>query len=93
MAVVKLNLLNIFVLKIKKNTIEYEGNTVADIITQFVKEHKDLLDDNLLSKNKKRLNKQILILLNGRNIEYIKKFKTGLVDGDQLYISIPLSGG
>ena len=93
MAVVKLNLLNIFVLKIKKNTIEYEGNIVADIITQFVKEHKDLLDDNLLSKNKKRLNKQILILLNGRNIEYIKKFKTGLVDGDQLYISIPLSGG
>ncbi|MHA1147330.1 MAG: MoaD/ThiS family protein [Promethearchaeota archaeon] len=93
MANVKLNLLNIFALKVKKNTIEYEGETVGDVITQFLKEYHHLLDDDLLSKNKKKLSKQILILVNGRNIEYLNKYKTKLEEGDQIYLSIPLSGG
>jgi molybdopterin converting factor small subunit len=90
---VDLNLLNIFVLKVKKNTIQYEGNTVGDIIAQFLKEHKTLLDDSILSKNKKKLNPIMVILLNGRNITYMKNYKTKLREGDQLYISFPISGG
>jgi len=93
MVKVDLNLLNIFVLKVKKNTIQYEGNTVGDIITQFLKEHKNLLDDSILSKNKKKLNPIMVILLNGRNITYMKNYKTKLKEGDQLYISFPISGG
>ena len=93
MVKVDLNLLNIFVLKVKKNTIQYEGNTVGDIITQFLKEHKNLLDDSILSKNKKKLNPLMVILLNGRNITYMKSYKTKLREGDQLYISFPISGG
>jgi len=93
MVKVDLNLLNIFVLKVKKNIIQYEGNTVADIITQFLKEHKNLLDDSILSKNKKKLNPIMVILLNGRNITYMKNYKTKLKEGDQLYISFPISGG
>ena len=93
MVKVDLNLLNIFVLKVKKNTIQYEGNTVGDIITQFLKEHKNLLDDSILSKNKKKLNPIMVILLNGRNITYMKNYKTKLNEGDQLYISFPISGG
>jgi len=93
MVKVDLNLLNIFVLKVKKNTIQYEGNTVGDIITQFLKEHKNLLDDSILSKNKKKLNPLMVILLNGRNITYMKNYKTKLKEGDQLYISFPISGG
>jgi len=93
MVKVDLNLLNIFVLKVKKNTIQYKGNTVGDIITQFLKEHKNLLDDSILSKNKKKLNPQMVILLNGRNITYMKNYKTKLEEGDQLYISFPISGG
>ena len=93
MVKVDLNLLNIFVLKVKKNTIQYEGNTVGDIITQFLKEHKNLLDDSILSKNKKKLNPIMIILLNGRNITYMKNYKTKLKEGDQLYISFPISGG
>ncbi|MBA7535541.1 hypothetical protein ES705_27799 [subsurface metagenome] len=93
MVKVDLNLLNIFVLKVKKNTIQYEGNTVGDIITQFLKEHKNLLDDSILSKNKKKLNPLMIILLNGRNITYMKNYKTKLKEGDQLYISFPISGG
>jgi len=90
---VDLNLLNIFVLRVKKNTIQYEGDTVGDIISQFLKEYKDLLDDGILSKNKKRLSPQMVILLNGRNITYMKNYKTKLNEGDQIYISFPISGG
>jgi len=32
-------------------------------------------------------------LLNGRNITYMKNYKTKLKEGDQLYISFPISGG
>ncbi len=93
MVKVDLNLLNIFVLRVKKNTIQYEGNTVGDIITQFLKEHKNLLDDSILSKNKKKLNPLMIVLLNGRNITYMKNYKTKLKEGDKLYISFPISGG
>ena len=93
MVKVDLNLLNIFVLRVKKNTIQYEGETVGDIISQFLKEYKDLLDDSILSKNKKKLNPQMIILLNGRNITYMKNYKTTLNEGDQLYLSFPISGG
>ena len=93
MVKVDLNLLNIFVLRVKKNTIQYEGDTVGDVIFQFLKEYKHLLDDSILSKNKKKLNPQMIILLNGRNITYMKNYKTKLDEGDQLYISFPISGG
>ncbi|MFX0032212.1 MAG: MoaD/ThiS family protein [Candidatus Hodarchaeota archaeon] len=93
MAKVELNLLNIFALKIKKNTLIYEGKTVGDIISQFLSEYSEKLDENTLSKNKKKLSPLMVILLNGRNITYLKNYKTKLKDGDKLYISFPISGG
>ncbi|MFX1497143.1 MAG: MoaD/ThiS family protein [Promethearchaeota archaeon] len=93
MAKVELNLLNIFALKIKKNSILYEGKTVGDVISLFLHEYGDKLDDNIISKNKKKLNPLMVILLNGRNITYMKNYKTKLTDGDKLYISFPISGG
>ena len=93
MAKVNLNLLNIFYLQTKKKSVEYDGKTVKEIISKFIEEHSHELDGQLLSKNKKKLDKQILILLNGRNIKYLKNYKTELRDGDQLHISVPLAGG
>ncbi len=93
MANVKLNLLNIFQLRINKKHIDYEGKTVGDIISQFLNENRDKLDDELFDKNKKKFNAQILILLNGRNIKYLKNYKTSLKDGDELYVSYALAGG
>ncbi len=93
MVEVDLNLLNIFALNVEKNLIKYEGQIVGDIISQFLKDYKDYLEEGLLSKNKKKLNKKILILVNGRNIEYLNKYKTELKEGDKVYLSIPLSGG
>ena len=75
MAKVKLNLLNIFQLRVNKKFIEYEGKNVGDIVSQFLREHGDKLDDGLLNKNKKQFNTQVLILLNGRNIKYLKNYK------------------
>ncbi len=93
MAKVELHLLNIFALKVKEKTLNYDGKTVKDVIKNFLKDHGDKLDDGLLSKNKKKLHSNILILLNGKNINYLKKYRTKLKDGDQIYLSIPISGG
>ncbi len=93
MAKVELNLLNVFWLYVKKKKIEYQGKNVGDIIAQFIDEHKSQLDGKLLSKNKKKLNSQMLILLNGKDVHYMKKYKTNLKDGDKLYLSAPISGG
>lgn len=93
MVKIKLNLLNIFQLRLNKKSVEYEGETVGDIIKQFVKEFREQLDPGLLDKKKKKLNKGMLILLNGRNIEFLEKYKTKLNVEDKLYISIPLGGG
>lgn len=90
---VELNLLNIFWLEVKKKTIEYQGKNVGDIISQFISDYKDVLDGRLLSKNKKKLNSQMLILLNGKDVHYMKRYKTKLKDGDKIYLSAPLSGG
>lgn len=93
MAKVKLNLLNIFQLRINKKAIDYSGKTVGDIISQFLSEYRDKLDDELFDTKKKKFNAQILILLNGRNIKYLKNYKTNLKDGDLLYLSYALAGG
>lgn len=90
---ITLNLLNIFALKIGESSVEYEGNTVEDIISQFLNDYKDKLDDALMSRNKKKLHADILILVNGRNVKYLNKYKTPLKDEDQVYISIALAGG
>ncbi len=90
---VSLNLLNIFALRTNEKSIEYEGKTVRNVLSQFLISYKDKLDDSLLSKNKKKLNSQILVLLNGRNINYLKKYKTKLNDGDKIYLSAPIAGG
>ncbi|MFX1418415.1 MAG: MoaD/ThiS family protein [Promethearchaeota archaeon] len=93
MAIVTLNLLNIFQLRVNKKSINYEGKTVGDIISQFLSEYKEKLDVELLDKRKKKFDSQVLILLNGRNIKYLNNYKTSLKDGDVLYISYALAGG
>ncbi|MEJ2293495.1 MAG: MoaD/ThiS family protein [Candidatus Lokiarchaeota archaeon] len=93
MVKIELNLLNIFALRVKKQKLYYEGKTVRDVITQFIEEHKNQLDNSILTKDKRKLSPQMVILLNGRNISYLKKYKTKLKEGDKLYISFPISGG
>ncbi|MFX0070247.1 MAG: MoaD/ThiS family protein [Candidatus Hermodarchaeota archaeon] len=93
MAKVELNLLNIFWLNVKKKSLEYEGKNISEIISQFIKEYKNELDGRLLSKNKKKINSNMLILVNGKDVNYLNKYKTKLKDGDKIYLSAPISGG
>ncbi len=93
MAKVNLNLLNIFYLQIKEKSIEYNGRTIKEVISKFVKDHGHKLDSQMLNKNKNKLDKQILILVNGRNIKYLNNYKTELKDGDNIHLSVPLAGG
>ena len=93
MARVKLNLLNIFQLRVDKKFIEYEGKKVGDVISKFLKEYKDKLDPEILNKNKNKFDSLVLILLNGRNIKYLKNYKTKLTDSDNIYLSFALAGG
>jgi molybdopterin converting factor small subunit len=93
MATVELNLLNIFWLNVKEKSIQYEAKTVGDAISQFIKQYKDKLDERLLSKNKKKINPQMLILLNGKDVHYLKKYRTKLKNGDKIYLTAPISGG
>lgn len=93
MARVKLNLLNIFQLRVEKKFIEYEGKKVGDVISQFLKEYKDKLDPEILNKSKNKFDSLVLILLNGRNIKYLKNYKTKLTDSDNIYLSFALAGG
>lgn len=93
MAKVKLHLLNIFQLRLNKKFVEYDGKTVGDIISKFLNEYKNELDDEILDENRTEFNPQILILLNGRNIRYLKSYNTPINEGDDIYLSFALAGG
>jgi molybdopterin converting factor small subunit len=93
MVKIELNLFNLFALRTKKDKLEYEGDTVGDIIKQFIMDYKDVLGEGVLTKSKKKLNPQMIVLLNGRNITYLHNYKTKLKAGDKLYLSFPISGG
>ena len=63
------------------------------LISQFLKYYLYKLDHQIVSKNKKKLYSQILILVNGRNIKYLDGYKTKLQDGWEIHLSVPLAGG
>ncbi len=93
MAKVQLYLLNIFYLRVKKNILEYEANNIKQLISKFVAEYKDKIGTDFLNTKQNFLNDLIIILLNGRNIRFLKGKKTKLSDNDKVYLSLPVSGG
>ncbi len=93
MAKIQLHLLNIFYLRIKKNVVEYNAENIKELITKFVVEYKDQIGTDFLNSKQNFVNKQIIILLNGRNIEFLKGKKTKLSDNDKVYLSLPVAGG
>ncbi|MHA1847215.1 MAG: MoaD/ThiS family protein [Promethearchaeota archaeon] len=90
---VKLQLLNLFRVELKRDEFYYEGKTVGDVILKFEQEKLNLLPDYLKSRNKKHLNEDVLILLNGINIVHLEKYNTNLNEGDVIYLSVPVIGG
>ncbi len=93
MAKVQLYLLNIFYLRVKKNLLEYEANNIKQLISKFVAEYKAKIGTDFLNTKQNFVNDLIIILLNGRNIRFLKGKKTKLSDNDKIYLSLPVSGG
>lgn len=93
MAKVRLYLLNIFYLRVKKNLLEYEANNIKQLISKFVAEYKDKIGTDFLNTKQNFVNDLIIILLNGRNVRFLKGKKTKLSDNDKIYLSLPVSGG
>ena len=60
---------------------------------KFEKDYLNALPDYLKSKDKKHLNEQILILLNGANILNMAGMDTELEDDSELALSVPIIGG
>lgn len=73
--------------------MDYQGETVGEIILQFERDHLENLPDYLKSKDHKQLNDQILILLNGSNIKNLSGKKTRIKKGDEIQLSVPIIGG
>ncbi|MGV9203605.1 MAG: MoaD/ThiS family protein [Promethearchaeia archaeon] len=93
MATIDLKLLNFYYLKTKKSLLHYKGETVLDIIQRFINEYKNKLDENMLNKDKNGLSSDTIILVNGRNIEYLEGMDTKLSNGDRIVLSLRMAGG
>ena len=73
--------------------LSYEGETVGEIIDKFIKEYGKKLDKTLLDPGSKTLRQFILILVNGRNINFLDGLNTKLAEGDVVAITPPIGGG
>lgn len=90
MARVKVNLLNIFAIKTGKNRLEYNGEHIDEVISQFFSDYQNQIND--IFKNKEDMKSRSLILLNGKNIALLD-MQGKLSEGDEITISLPVTGG
>ncbi|MHA1264429.1 MAG: MoaD family protein [Candidatus Helarchaeota archaeon] len=88
-----MKLLALFQHQIGTHELTYEGDTVGAILRQFLEEYGDKLDEALIDPQTNMLRDYILVLLNGRNINFLNGLETKLSDGDVIAISPPLAGG
>lgn len=76
MVKVRLKLLNLYRIKIGKKSLKYEGESIREIVLQFIEDYKDIIKPQFL-KNGVLIDKN-LIFLNGRDIDYLDKYDTKL---------------
>ena len=93
MPTVTLKLLALFYNQIGEHELDYEGETVGDILGKFLDEYGDSLDKTLVDPNTHELQQYILVLVNGRNIHFLDGRNTSLKEGDVVAISPPIAGG
>jgi molybdopterin synthase sulfur carrier subunit len=93
MAIVDLKLINFYYLKTQKHLLQYKADSVEEVIEKFLQDYKSKLDENMLSKDEKGLSSDTIILVNGRNIEYLDGMNTKLKDEDRLVFSLRMAGG
>jgi len=91
MAKVKIKMYATIREKFKEGEVVLDSDTVIEAIRKLVEMHPELkdevLDENFNLKN------DYIYLLNGRNIEFLKKGETPIEDGDKISIFPPVAGG
>ncbi|MHA2394667.1 MAG: MoaD family protein [Promethearchaeota archaeon] len=93
MANVTLKLMTIFSTDIGLTQINYSNvEILGDLIDQFMLEYGKKIRKSFLTPQG-RLETHIVILVNGRNYQFLEGLKTELKDGDEVVISPPLVGG
>ncbi|MFX1296775.1 MAG: MoaD family protein, partial [Promethearchaeota archaeon] len=85
--------LALFYSQVGKHELTYEAGTVGEVLEKFLNEYGDSLEKTLVNPESKDLQQYILILVNGRNIRFLKGRKTKLNEGDVVAISPPIAGG
>ncbi|WGI17204.1 ubiquitin-like small modifier protein 1 [Methanonatronarchaeum sp. AMET-Sl] len=78
---------------IVNSKLEYgvdEVDSVGSLLSKLVDEYPEM-EDQLFENNELRDN--IMILINGKNIEFLKKLDTELEKGDRVAIFPPIAGG
>lgn len=66
--------------------------TIRDLMELLIGQYGKKLEE-VLKRNDGKINPSITILVNGRNIDFIKGFETILSDGDIVSIIPPAGGG
>ncbi|KUK18617.1 ubiquitin-like small modifier protein 1 [Thermococcus sibiricus] len=69
---------------VEKNELQIQANTVRELLEKLYSKYPEM---------KKELEKGVIILVNGKNIEHLEKLDTKLKDEDVVSIFPPVGGG
>jgi len=86
-----LELYSVVCQKVGEKKIEYEADTVEDVIEKFLAEYAAKIDDSILNESGD-FKEWIQILLNGRGIKFLDGLQTKLKENDVIAL-IPMLGG
>ncbi len=70
-----------------------QGSTLAEVITTLVNRWGDELAFYLYEPNSKNLRPYIRLMVNGQDIAFLNRMDTVLLNGDEVLILPPVSGG
>ena len=75
----------------KKDTVEFSGETVGEVLTALTAEHSELRKH--LYNDEGKLRSFVNVYLNDEDIRYLSKDKTAVKDTDTLSIVPSIAGG
>lgn len=94
MAKVRLRLMGPFWFSTGIKELEVEGDTIKEVISEFIEKFKDKIPKPFLVGNSLDLHPLTLILLNGSDVEFVEGRRNAkLKDGDVVALAPPASGG
>lgn len=90
---VKVQLFAYFREAVNQNELKIDAENVAELIDNLTSEYRTLAPLIYESQESKLLNSDVMILVNGRNIEALQGLKTELKSTDIISIFPPICGG